>query len=47
MCDHCGTMERAVTIWPKAIHDTCPCECHKAWHYDQQRLTKTKRKSKK
>ena len=27
-CDHCGTVERALTVWPAAIHGTCPCACH-------------------
>lgn len=27
-CDHCGTVERALTVWPAVIHSTCPCACH-------------------
>jgi hypothetical protein len=27
-CDHCGTVERALTLWPEHIHRTCPCMCH-------------------
>lgn len=27
-CDHCGTVERALTDYPKEVHDGCPCLCH-------------------
>lgn len=27
-CDHCGTVEKALTPLPQHIHDTCPCRCH-------------------
>lgn len=28
LCDHCGTVEKAMTIWPKDVHETCQCLCH-------------------
>lgn len=28
-CTHCGSVERAVTIWPQSVHDSCPCVCHR------------------
>lgn len=27
-CDHCGTVERALTEWSQQIKDTCKCWCH-------------------
>lgn len=27
-CDHCGTVARALTIWPEEIHRSCQCWCH-------------------
>lgn len=27
-CEHCGTVTRALTLWPQSVHNTCPCLCH-------------------
>lgn len=27
-CLHCGTVERALTVWPAAVHTECLCACH-------------------
>ena len=28
-CDHCGEVDRAMTIWPQYVHDNCECLCHR------------------
>jgi len=27
-CTHCGTVERALTIWGAEVDKSCPCACH-------------------
>lgn len=37
MCDHCGEVSKALTIWPQEVHDSCDCLCHR-WKSKQGKL---------
>lgn len=47
ICDHCGEVHLALTIWPDEIHHTCPCNCHKAKLADRERYLNNKKNKKK
>lgn len=46
-CDHCGTVERAITIWPASVVAGCRCVCHvrKAEHDAEARRIQERRRS--
>ena len=46
ICDHCGTVEAALTVWPVDETAFCPCLCHQA-RRDMEEARKTKKKGKK
>lgn len=46
-CEHCGTIERALTIWPRTIHDTCGCACHNQYTTKYLEQSKAKKRKKK
>ena len=43
MCEHCGTVTRALTVW--SVEDTafCACDCHNARRYDQMNTKQRKK----
>ena len=47
ICDHCGTIQNALTTWPQEIHHTCNCLCHKLRLDTLKQLANTKPKKKK
>lgn len=43
LCDHCGTVTKALTLWQAHQIADCGCACHQAASYDRMKKGKKKR----
>lgn len=43
MCEHCGTVMRALTAWTPQEVRACTCQCHTARQYDRMNAKERKK----